>query len=122
MGESQRQPAREEVRHDVAFNIGFFAIMLPIVAVGAGALGVVAGLATALEALITVALMVLLWVSMNDNWRIGTLLHRAIVTGTAEVVVRLGPVPVAGAIAQFLGYTVVLWLPVVTLAAAALLM
>ncbi len=121
MGESQKQQAREQARHDVGFNIGFFAVMLPIVAVVAGTVGIGTGRATAPEVLIAQALMIAFYVSLNDSWRIGILLHRAIVTGTAEVVVRLAPVPAAGAVAAFLGYTVVLWLPIVTLVAVAFL-
>ncbi len=41
---------------------------------------------------------------------------------TTEVVVRLAPVPVVGAVAEPLGNTVVLWLPIVVLAVVALLL
>jgi hypothetical protein len=117
MREKQRHEARMKAREEVAFTFGFFAFMPPVVAVVAGAVGIATGLVTPRAALITVALMSVLLVTMlNDSWRISQLAYRAIVYGTAEVVVQLARVPAARPVAEFLGITVVLWLPIVTLA------
>ncbi len=111
-----------KAREEVAFTFGFFAFMPPVVAVAAGAVGIGTGLVTPRAALITVALMALLLATMlNDSWRISQLPYRAIVYGTAEVVVLLARVPGAGPVAEFLGITLVLWLPIVTLAVVAML-
>ena len=121
MGEIHRRKAREQARDDVAFSFGFFAGMLPVVALLAGGVGIVTGLTTPSEMLITVTLMAVLVACLDHSWTIGTILYRAIVNGTAEVVVRLRPVPIAGTVAEPIGYAVVLWLPIVTLAAVVLL-
>lgn len=106
-----------KAREEVAFTFGFFAFMPPVVAVVAGAVGIGTGLVTPRAALITVALMALLLVTMlNDSWRISQLPYRTIVYGTAEIVVQIARVPAAEPIAEFLGITLVLWLPIVTLA------
>ena len=123
MGERQRREAREKASGDVAFMFGFWYFVLPAVAIVAGAVGIGTGLVKARVAFITVALMFLLVAAMlNERWRISKIVYRAIMSGTTEVVVWLARVPVVGAVAEPLGNTVVLWLPVVVLAVVAVLL
>src|SRR3954463_8868723 len=111
MDGAQRHDRRNQAQEAVAFGFGFFAMMLPCVAVVVGVVGVVTGLATSAEALITVALMLGLYFAMlHDKWTISALLYRAIVTSTAEVAVLLSPVPAASNLAELLATWIVLWL------------
>ena len=123
MREKERREARMKAGDDVAFMFGLFFFMLPIAAAVAGAVGIGIGLVKTRAALITVALMFLLVaVVLNEGWRISRIVFRAIIYGTTELVVWLARVPVAGAIAEPLGNSVVLWLPVVILAVVAVLL
>jgi hypothetical protein len=104
----------------VGFGLGFFATVLPKVAVVVGVVAVVSGLATPIEALIMLALVLLLLATMfTDKSHHGTFAHRAIVYAIAEAMVWLALVPRLGSLAEPLGTFVVLWLPIVVLAVVA---
>ena len=99
---------------NAAYGFGFFAVLLPAAAAVVGVIGVVTGLVTAIEALITFALMALMLAAMlHDRLEF---VYRAIIYGTAEVVVWLAPVPVLGNLAELLGGWIILWLPSLVLA------
>jgi hypothetical protein len=104
----------------VGFGLGFFVLALPVVAAVVGVVGVVTGLATPLEALIMLALVLLLLATMfTDKSHHGTFAYRGIVYAIAEAMVWLALVPRLGSLAEPLGAFVVFWLPIVVLAVVA---
>jgi hypothetical protein len=124
MGERKRAAAQDQVREQIGFNFGFFAILMPVSAMFAGAVGVTARLVTPLEAVISAGLVVLVFVLLGDDqrWPVVRVVARALVDGTAIVVGRLAPIPVVGTVAYLLGSTIVVWCPTLVLVIVAWLL
>jgi hypothetical protein len=108
----------------VGFTVGMLAILLPVSAVLAGAVGVVAQLVTPVEAAISAGLVVLAFVLLAKDkpGSLGELVGTVLVGGPAAVAAWLAPVPVLGTVAVFLGCTIVIWFPIVLLAIVAWLL
>jgi hypothetical protein len=118
--------ARDEARDGVGFTFGFFAFpVMPVSAVTAAVLAMATGWATPLEAAVATALtllFVVLLVLGDYRNRFRALLGKVVVRSTSEVVAWLAPVPVVGPLALGIGMTLVLWFPIVVLAAVALIL
>ena len=112
----------DEARDSVGDAFGMFTIVMPPMALFAGAIGVSLQLVTPLEAVISAGLIglwfVLLW---NDHPLAGPV-YKVIVGGTGVVVGWLAPIPVFGLVAVAFGMTIVLWLPILLLAIVAWLL
>ncbi len=122
MSERKRAAGLEETRDEMGFNFGFFAILMPAMAMFAGAVCLVVQLATPHEAVISATLIGLVFVLLVNDHPLGGLVVRVLVDGTAVVVAWLAPVPVVGTVAQVVGNTIVLWFPIVMLAVVAWLL
>jgi hypothetical protein len=125
--------ARHEAREVSRFTFGFFAFaVMPVSAVAAAVLGMAIGWATPLEAAVAIGLTLLfvglLVVGDNRNsfagllHKVGGLLYKVVVGSTSEVVAWLAPVPVVGMLAPGIGMSLVLWFPIVLLAAVAVIL
>jgi hypothetical protein len=115
----RRKSARAAIGDDIGFAFGFFFVAMPVSAIGIGFACVLTGIVTLFEALVAVA-VTSGWVALAvfgkraapvAGWFID-----AVVGGVTRFVLELTPVPVVGRIAEFIGMTMVLWLPAVILA------
>jgi hypothetical protein len=121
---SERKRARdpEEARDEVGFHFGVLTIVMPPMALLAGAIGISVQLVTPVEAVISAGLVGLWFVLLWNDHPLGDLVAKVIVDGTGVVVGWLAPVPVFGTVALALGMTIVLWLPILVLAIVAWLL
>jgi hypothetical protein len=100
---------------------GMFFQVMPVSAIVVGIIAAATGLVTLVEALVALAVMVLLVVAIlsesNPAARVITrVVFGALVGGMWRFVVAVAPVPVVGRAAEFVGMTMVLWIPAVILA------
>ena len=125
MSERKRAAVQKEAREQIGFCFGALAILEPVSAMIAGAVGVIAGLVTLPEAVISTAIVVLAFVLLafyDQRWPLVGRVVAAIVDGSAVVVARLAPIPVFGTVAYVLACSIVIWYPVVVLAIVAWLL
>ena len=118
----KRAAAQAEARDQVGFTVGMLSILMPVSAILAGAVGVVAQLVTPVEATVSAGFVVLVFVLLAgflSFGSLGELLGTVLVRGPAAVAAWLAPVPVLGGVALFLGCTIVIWFPIVVLAIVA---
>jgi hypothetical protein len=112
----------EEARDSVGFNFGMLMIIMPAMALFAGAVGVSVQLVTPLEAVISAALVGLWFVLLINEHPLSKPVYQVIVEGTGVIVAWLAPAPVLGPVALAFGMTIVLWLPILLLAIVAWLL
>lgn len=115
-----RKAKREALGADVGFLFGMFLQVMPASAMLIGIVGAMTGIVTPVEAVVSVALTGLLVALAIRGNRVVDGALGAVVEGMARFVVAVAPVPVVGKVAEFLGKTMVLWIPVVLLAFVAL--
>jgi hypothetical protein len=115
----RRKAARAAIGDEISFLFGFFFAAMPVSAIVIGFACVLTGIVTPFEALVAVA-VTSGWVGLavfgNRGALVAGWLIAALVGGMTRFVRALTPVPVVGRIAQFVGMTMVLWLPAVILA------
>jgi hypothetical protein len=117
----RRKANRAAIGEDMGFVFGMFFQVMPVSAIVVGIIAAATGLVTLVEALVALAVMVLLVVAIlsesNPAARVITrVVFGALVGGMWRFVVAVAPVPVVGRAAEFVGMTMVLWIPAVILA------
>jgi hypothetical protein len=122
VSERKRAMDPEEARDSVGFNFGMLMIIMPAMALFAGAVGVSVQLVTPLEAVISAALVGLWFVLLINEHPLSKPVYQVIVEGTGVIVAWLAPAPVLGPVALAFGMTIVLWLPILLLAIVAWLL
>jgi hypothetical protein len=119
----RRRAERAEIGDDIRFATGFFFEVMPFVGLIVGILAAAIGIVSLLEALASIAFTGLLIGLGHPRLRASgviDLVFDVVVEPIAKLAVALAAVPVAGRVAEVVGMTIVLWLPVAVLAVVAL--